>query len=118
MSNLQRQLVDIQHQAEKLYRGSPSVTDIDNFARYSQEIKQYLLANISMLEARQLVSEIPDIEEFSIRANDGLLFFLIPGALWTWYKEREYIDHAKQVAQIAAGKFSSVEFLVRNYFEE
>ena len=41
--NILRQVKDLQYQANKLLNGSPELTDIENFSKYSYEINSYLI---------------------------------------------------------------------------
>lgn len=113
-NNVLRQIKDIQFQAEKICSSKPSVEDIENFAKYSMEIKNYLFGNIDIPEILRLVREIPDIEDNSPSLKTGLLFFLIPNFLLAWYYERSYIDEAKSSIKHCQGKYASIEFILKN----
>src|SRR6187551_1408876 len=58
---LLRQLKDIQAQAEKVMGGENSNADLENFARYSSELKNYISKNVSSAEIRSYVNDLPEI---------------------------------------------------------
>ena len=61
-SNLFRQLLDIQMQADKLIKGSPSEQEVEHFNQYAQELKYYCLENIEQDDIQRLLYEIPEVE--------------------------------------------------------
>ena len=118
MHNLSRQLIDIQHQAEKIVNGNPSVTVIEDFSRYSEELRDFVRKHVDVAQALELLEEIPVIEPFTLRARDGWVAFLIPSAVWLIYQERSYVATAVEKVRTCRGKFASLEFLVRNSYDD
>ena len=45
-----RQIKDIQFQADKICSGSPTVVEIEEFAKYSLEIRGFIESNFDLLE--------------------------------------------------------------------
>ena len=113
MNNLNRQLLDIQHQADKIVAGSPTVAEIEDFARYSGEMFQYLKERFDEPHLVSLLEEIPTIQPFRLRTRSGWLALLVPAHLYLLYQERNYIREATELVRTCGGKFASVEFLVR-----
>ena len=118
MQHLKRQLIDIQQQAARVATGSPTPVDIQNLGKYHEEVKQYLVTHVDYREVHDLLREIPTIEPFTIKGSDGLLSMIVPSGLMLLYRERAYVRQNQKIAAMMQGKYASVEFLVRNYFEE
>jgi len=116
MSSILRQLKDIQNEADKLIKGSPNVMEIENFSRYSNEIKDFIERNIEFPEVLKLVEEIPDIPMNKVTIKTGLMSLIIPKVLLYWYHERVYISVSTSKIEISRGKFASLEFILKNYF--
>jgi hypothetical protein len=110
---LLRQLKDIQAQAEKIADGGNSEDNIESFARYSVELKDYIRKNIQSKEIVHYLSEVPDVEYERIHVK--LWQYLIMPSWWiTLYKD--YVSRQKAVEQINTirGKFATIEILVRS----
>ncbi|MEO1514021.1 MAG: hypothetical protein AAFV95_03385 [Bacteroidota bacterium] len=113
--NILRQLKDIQFQAEKLLKGSPDLSAIRTFSQYSAEINRFLLEEIDLPDVHQLVYQIPPIP-YEVGINKRSLFMtVLPSVLWYWYYERQIVEEAQEGIQIARGKYSSIEFMLKNY---
>ena len=77
-SNLFRQLLDIQMQADKLIKGSPSEQEVEHFNQYAQELKYYCLENIEQDDIQRLLHEIPEVEMKEDYAAIGCLSLVLP----------------------------------------
>ena len=77
-SNLFRQLLDIQMQADKLIKGSPSEQEVEHFNQYAQELKYYCLENIEQDDIQRLLYEIPEVEMKEDYAAMGCLSLVLP----------------------------------------
>lgn len=55
---IERQLVDIQSQAETILSGQNSPENIETFARYSEELKKYIEDNSTNMEMVERVRRI------------------------------------------------------------
>ena len=114
--NILRQVKDIQYQAEKICTSSPSTTDIENFSKYSEEIKSFLLSHIEIPEIKKLVNDIPKIpKNESVGKKGALAFFAVP-LLSAWYQEKQFIEAATSKINMCKGKYASIEFILKNYF--
>jgi len=76
-----RQIKDIQVQADRLIKGQADLVEIENFAKYSYELKTYLINNIKDDFMLKYVNEIPilDLDTDSETAEgflESLLHFL------------------------------------------
>ncbi len=109
---LLRQLKDIQYQAAKLVKGNPSIVDIDNFRKYSNELVHYLQEHIDLVEIIPLIDDIPSLKEVEkeLQSKMGFAF-----GLRSWSRQRRIIAQAQQDIQIAQGKYASIEFILKNY---
>jgi len=109
-----RQLKDIQTQAEKIITGDNSEESIENFARYSHELKEFIVKNVDSIEILKYIEELPAID-FS-RSKIKLWQYLILPSWWiTLYKD--YHQKNKMIEQIGEvrGKYATLELLVRGY---
>ena len=114
-SSVLRQIKDIQHQANKLSKGATNTVEIENFAKYSAEIKEYLQLHVTEPEILKYVNQIPEVAENKVTVQKGLLAILIPNIFLHWYYEKSYIDEAKNQIAIFQAKYASIEFLLKNY---
>jgi hypothetical protein len=109
-----RQLKDIQTQAEKIITGDNSEESIENFSRYSHELKEFIVNNVDSIEILKYIEELPEID-FS-RSKIKLWQYLILPSWWmTLYKD--YHQKNKMIEQIGEvrGKYATLELLVRGY---
>jgi hypothetical protein len=117
--NVRRQLKDIQFQAERLINERPSIEDIEAFDRYNEELKSYLLNNLSDPELLQRVRQIPRVleESNSQVASRGIisvaLTMFVPG-LVSYFQDRQLVENSKDAIREARGAYASLEFFTRN----
>ena len=83
-----RQIKDIQSQADKVLSSDKSNAAIENFARYSVSLKQYIAKNTNDKKINSYLTEIPDIK-YS-RINVKLWQYLIL-PMWFWQTYKDYI---------------------------
>ena len=109
---LRRQLNDIQMQAEKIVAGDNSGAAIENFARYSSDLKDYIDRNVSDEEVRAFTEMIYDLN-YS-RVHFQLWEILILPIYWTMCV-RDYFIRRQLVQQIhdLRGRYASLEFMVK-----
>lgn len=109
---LNRQLRDIQAQAEKILQGNNSSESIESFSRYSSELKIFIEKNVHSDEIRKYLSEIPDVDYK--RAQVKLWQYIILPSLWiTLYKDYHVKNEVLQTISTAKGKYATLELLVR-----
>ena len=60
-SSVFRQIRDIQNQASKLVEEKPSLEDLEEFSRYNEEMKLYLVKNVEHEEIMKHVQSIPNV---------------------------------------------------------
>lgn len=115
-TNILRQVKDIQYQADKILNGKPSITDVKNFGKYSQEIKKSLIETVDIPMVIELINDIPefDIPDFDVRT--GFLALILPKFFGPWYYENSVVEEAKSDVRIALGKYASIEFILKNNF--
>jgi len=117
--NARRQIKDIQHSAERLINGSPSMEDIKQFDQYNEELKTYLIDHLPEPELIERVRQIPRILEESDRqlASRGVIAAFIgmfaPG-LAAYFQDRQRIEDAKDGIREARGVYATIEFFTRN----
>lgn len=109
---LLRQLKDIQAQADKILTGENSNEAIETFARYSGELKGYILKNIDSAEIRSYVAELPEIN-YS-RSEIKLWQYLILPSWWiTLYKDYQAKNNTIAEIRSVRGKYATLELLVK-----
>ncbi len=123
MASPLRQIQDIQVQAERLITKNADLEEISEFAKYSDEIKLYLLENIDDELILSYVRVIPefDVEESEIKkASAGIIEVILSIAsygLASYFRNRQARDKALGTVRDISSKYSSIEFMCKNYFE-
>lgn len=122
MSNISilRQVIDLQAQAERLIRTGGNMPEIEEFAKYNEMVKSYLLNNISDDFILKYVNTIPSLKINDIETKSNLFIIvisLISGSSATTYKERDKIERALKHIKVISEKYSSYEVMIRNYFD-
>ena len=117
--NARRQIKDIQFRAERLINGSATIDDIEEFDQYNEELKKYLIDNLTEPELIERVKQIPKILEESNGqlATRGILaafFAMFVAGLITYFQERQRIENSKQSIREARAAYASIEFSTRN----
>lgn len=112
--------MDIQVQADRLIKGKADLSEIEDFAKYSYELKTYLYENIQDDLILKYVREIPtltlDDEINDAGFIDNLLYFF--GGLFGGYSlEQKKQAEALDIIRDIKGKYASAEFMLKNYFE-
>lgn len=109
---LQRQLKDIQAQADKIITGDNSNEMIEAFAKYSSELKSYISKNVELKEVKSFVAELPEIN-YS-RTQIKLWQYLILPSWWiTLYKDYQAKNETITEINSARGKYATLELLIR-----
>jgi len=122
--NLKRQIRDIQVQADRLLYSKPSSVELKSFESYNNELKAYLLKNIDDNTILEYVHEIPNdvIQTNSVdvkRTFIDILVSLFAAGIASYFVEKREREMAFDAVREISGKYSSIEFLLKNYeFEE
>ena len=117
--NIIRQITDIQNQAERLIKLKSSLVEIEKFADYSSEIKLFLIKYIDEDFILKHVHEIPDLNLHESDSKPGLFDLIIYSfnfGLGAYSKERRKADKALKTVRDIRGKYASLEFMLKNYF--
>jgi len=117
--NIIRQITDIQNQAERLIKRKSSLVEIEQFADYSSEIKLFLIKYIDEDFILKHVHEIPDLNLHESDSKPGLFDLIIYSfnfGLGAYSKERRKADKALKTVRDIRGKYASLEFMLKNYF--
>jgi hypothetical protein len=113
---LLRQLKDVQAQADKILTGENSNEAIESFARYSIELKEYILKNISSNEVKSYLTELPEIN-YS-RTDLKLWQYLILPSWWiTLYKDYQAKNRTIQEINAVRSKYATLELLVKGQID-
>ena len=118
-SSTKRQLKDIQYRAENLINGRPSMNDIEEFDQYNEELKSFLLKNLTDKELLDRVTQIPKIlDETQTQVATGNILVTVlstfTSGIATYFRNRQKIENAMSNIHEAKGKYSSIEFLSKN----
>lgn len=114
-----RQIVDIQAQAERLISNKADLTEIEGFAKYNDEIKSFLISNIKDDIILKFVQEIPHLNIDEVETQGGFLDVIVQSLNsigYTYYRERRKSDVALDIIRDIRGKYASIEFMIKNYF--
>ena len=118
--NARRQIKDIQFRAEHLINGSPTISDIEEFDQYNEELKKYLIDNLKDPELIERVRQIPKVleETDGQLATRGILtafFAMFASGLVVYFQERQKIANSKDTLRDIRGAYASLEFFARNH---
>ena len=117
--NILRQIADVQQQAERLISTNAEQHEIEDFSKYNEEIKSYLLENVKDNFILKRINEIPSINFNTLEIKDNfliLIFSIFSGGLAAYYRRIERTKEALAVVREIRGKYASAEFMLKNYF--
>lgn len=114
--NLLRQLKDIQNQADQLLKGKPGIVEVQNFIKYSDELKKYLENEVDLEEMNYLIKDIPTINIDAMMPKTWIVAFT-PSIFSSFFYERRIVDQALTDIDIAKSKYASIEFIMKNNAE-
>jgi len=117
--NARRQIKDIQFRAERLINGNPTITDIEEFDQYNEELKEYLISNLMEPELIERVRQIPKIleETDSQVVTRGILsafLAMFASGLVRYFQERQRVENSKDAIRETRGAYASIEFFSRH----
>lgn len=121
-NNIIRQITDIQAQAERLTKTKPGMAEVEQFAKYNDEIKSFLINNIDDDFILKYVKDIPDLNLSETETKTGvitLLFGLVFGGLFggvALFLDRQKAKQALTKVKRIGEKYASAEFMLKNYF--
>lgn len=116
MKNTGRQLKDIASQANRILNYDVSLEEVKNFAKYSVELKNYLIANSEDELVLKLAREIPDLETELGRKSAFEVVTDVVVSLFASsfsYSETRQINKAKPIIREIQGKYASIEFVLK-----
>lgn len=112
VSLLNRQLIDIQAQADKILRGDDSAAAIESLSRYSDELKKFIREKIDNHKVVDASNDIPDInyERSQIQLWQYLIF-----PVWWINLYKDYQARKKSLEEVTdvRGKYASLQLLLR-----
>src|SRR5690606_19013788 len=112
---------DIQAQAERLTSTKIEITQIEDFSKYNEEIKSFLLENVKDDFILKYIREIPCINFENFETKDSIITVLIGflgGGLISYYRQNQKNEQALNIVREIRGKYASAEFMLKNYFAE
>lgn len=117
--NVNRQLTDIQVQADRILSNRSSLEEIEDFHRYNEEFKNYLRNNITSETILQKINQIPIVidETKSNTIQIGIFQIIVSfmiSPFSTYIHQKQTIENAKTNIQDIRGKYSTLEFLIKS----
>jgi hypothetical protein len=117
--NARRQIKDIQVKAEGLMNGRPTIEDIEEFDRYNEELKKYLIGNLTEPELLERARQLPKILEASdaqvtTRGILSAILALFASGLVSYFQQRMRIENSMNAVREARGIYATIEFFIRN----
>jgi len=119
--NILRQMADIQAQAERITSTKIELSQIEDFSKYNEEIKRFLLENVNDEFILKYIREIPSLNFESLETKDNLLTIIIGffgGGLISYYRQNQKNEEAINKVREIRGKYASAEFMLKNYFTD
>lgn len=121
-SSVFRQIRDIQNQASKLVDEKPSLVDLEEFSRFNEEMKLYLVKNLEQDEIVEHVLSIPNVIEVEEESIGIPIYALMILTLLTLGLSYLYVKHVEESRRISLmqdqvrevqGKYATLEFLLK-----
>ena len=114
MKLLLRQVKDIQVQADKIVGGDNSAQSIENFARYSNELKAFILSKINNEGLRNCTKDLAEIKYSKIQFR---LWQILVLPLWFVYLYKDYIKKGEIIRKInmSKSKYATIEMIIKQY---
>jgi hypothetical protein len=109
---LLRQLKDIQAQADKILIGENSNEMIEAFAKYSSELKSYILKNVESEEIKSYMTELPEIA-YSRTKIKLWQYLILPNWWITFYKDYQAKNETIEEINSLKGKYATLELLIK-----
>lgn len=109
---LLRQLRDIQAQADKIASGENDQDSIETFAKYSLELKEYVLKHVDSDEIRGYASIIPDVNYERVMVS-WWQFIIMPAWWISLYNDYKARERAVEDIVTVKGKYATLELMIR-----
>jgi len=107
-----RQVKDVQAQADQILKGNKSDEAIENFARYSEEMKAFIRKNIPSEEILAYLKDITPVHYTKAKISIWQ-YFVFPSWWLSLYKEynakNQVLDEIREVQH----KYANLELLLK-----
>lgn len=113
-NKIYRSLDDIQNQANAILNGSPSISDVENFQKYSSELKSYILKNEPSQEVMDRLHNLPNIVSAAQNERKGILSIIIGGPFGFFFQEKRAIEEAKLKIANIKSIYASIDFIMKS----
>lgn len=111
ISLLNRQLTDIQAQADRVLKGEDSSSNIESLARYSLELKKFIKEKVDNELLVKAAGDIPDINYK--RSQIQLWQYIILPSWWiSLYKDYQARKLCLEEVSAMRGKYASLQLLL------
>ncbi len=117
--NILRQITDIQVQADRILTSKGSFEQIEEFSIYNEEIKKFLVDNVKDEFILQFIHEIPIVNYEELDSKNSILaiiFNFISFGTGSIFQRNKKMDQALESVAEIRGKYASMEFMLKDYF--
>ena len=97
---LERQLIDVQSQAEKILMGQNSFEAIESFSKYSEELKKYIITNFT---ENQIIESAEKIRLVDYKRNKIKFWHFLTFSFWLVYLQ-QYFATQKSIEEVGIVK--------------
>lgn len=111
-SLLNRQLIDIVANAERILSGNDNASKIESFARYSIELKEFVVKRIENTDLKNTICEIPDINYKRMEVQFWE-YLLLPVWWINIYKDYLLRQKTKQEIELVKAKYSNLQMFLQ-----
>lgn len=112
-SLLNRQLIDIVANAERILSGNDNASEIESFARYSIELKEFVVKRIENTDIKNTICEIPDIN-YKRMESQFWEYLLLPVWWINIYKDYLLRQKTKQEIELVKAKYSNLQMFLQS----
>jgi phosphopantetheine adenylyltransferase len=112
-SLLNRLLIDIVANAERILSGNDNASEIESFARYSIELKEFVVKQIESRDLKNAICEIPNINYKKMEVQFCEYLFL-PAWLISIYKNYLLKQKAKQEIELVKARYSNLQMFLQS----
>jgi hypothetical protein len=117
LSLLNRQLTDLQAQAERIIKGNNSSEALETFSRFAVELKEFVKLKMESPKLSQEADLIPDIDyeksEISLRQ-----FILMPSWFYAMYKDQQKREALVEEVRNVRNAFAEFQLSVQEMLYE
>ncbi len=113
LSLLNRQLTDLQAQADRILNGSNSPEVLETFARFGEELKQFIVTKLDFPQLREKAIEIPPVNYE--RVDIKIWQYILAPSWWiSIYRDYKAREAAIEEVRDVRGQFADLQLDVQD----